>query len=79
MSRYISQDELSPVVDALLHLFEHSLTSQSSMREIGLKAQELLSEHGITDRPRWSLCLMLAKQAKTLWHERCLITQNLTK
>jgi len=76
---YISDYQLEPVLDELVANFEYQQHSDTPIKRVAEVAQQLVIDHGLTDRPRWSLCLMLAKQAKFLWHQRCVITKIIIK
>ena len=63
---YVSNQRAYEVACDTLTLYEvGNLHSQSSTRQVARCVQRILTDEGLNTR--WSLCLMIAKQAQVMW------------
>ena len=66
---YVSDQRAYEIACDTLTLFEAgNLHSQSGTRQVAFAVQRTLADEGLNTR--WSLCLMIAKQAQAMWLAR---------
>lgn len=66
---YVSDERAYMVARETLTAFTAgNLYSRSSLPDIARRVRDILADEGLSTR--WSLCLMIAKQARAMWFAR---------
>ncbi len=75
MSGYVSKDIAHSIAQEALTCFEvGNLYSGSSLPDIARVVRDILADEGLSTR--WSLCLMIARQARGMWFIRIQSTKK---